>query len=175
LTLCALGLRAQSVKWSVPPEYESLEQVTEKLYKVTTVKGVGLVTRDGKVVIEPEEVDKITIFSEGLAVAMKAEKNKNYRLVGIVSEDGEFHKCSGVNYIGEYHRRAAENIILNLNSIIDGNIVLNLYAITNNSLATYIHILSQGTALTNFGTTHDMAKVPYFGSFANNCAIIYIA
>jgi hypothetical protein len=102
LTLCALGLRAQSVKWSVPPEYESLEQVTEKLYKVTTVKGVGLVTRDGKVVIEPEEVDKITIFSEGLAVAMKADKNKNYRLVGIVSEDGDLLVPPGEYYIGDY-------------------------------------------------------------------------
>jgi hypothetical protein len=102
LTLCALGLRAQSVKWSVPPEYESLEQVTEKLYKVTTVKGVGLVTRDGKVVIEPEEVDKITIFSEGLAVAMKADKSKNYRLVGIISEDGDLLVPPGEYYIGDY-------------------------------------------------------------------------
>lgn len=102
LTLCALGLQAQSVKWSVPPEYESLEQVTEKLYKVTTVKGVGLVTRDGKMVVEPEEVDKITIFSEGLAVAMKADKSKNYRLVGIVSEDGDLLVPPGEFYVGDY-------------------------------------------------------------------------
>lgn len=102
LMLCALGVRAQSVKWSVPPEYESIDQVSEKLYKVTTVKGVGVVTADGKMVVDPEEADKITDFSEGLAVALKVDKSKNYRLAGIISEDGEMLVPPGEFYVGDY-------------------------------------------------------------------------
>lgn len=102
LTVCALGLQAQTVKWSVLPKYDAIEQVTETIYKVTTVKGVGLVTGDGKVLIEPEEADKVTDFIEGYAVALKADKTKNYRLVGIVSENGELLVPPGEFYVGDY-------------------------------------------------------------------------
>lgn len=103
LMLCALGVRAQSVKWSVPPEYDAIEQVTEKLYKVTTVKGEGLVSADGKVIVDPESADKVSDFSEGFAIAMKADaKTKIYRLTGIISEDGEILVPPGEFYIGDY-------------------------------------------------------------------------
>ena len=103
LMLCALGVRAQSVKWSVPPEYDAIEQVSEKLYKVTTVKGEGLVSADGKVIVDPGSADKISDFSEGFAIAMKADaKTKIYRLTGIISEDGEMLVPPGEFYIGDY-------------------------------------------------------------------------
>ena len=102
LILCALCVWAQSVKWSVSPEYDAIEQVTEKLYKVTAVKGVGIVTADGKMVVDPEDADKITDFSEGFAVALKVDKNKNYRLVGIISDEGEMLVPPGEFYVGDY-------------------------------------------------------------------------
>lgn len=102
LALCALGMQAQGVRWSVLPQYDAIEQVTEVLYKVTTVKGVGLVSCDGKLVVDPEEADKITDFSEGYAIAMKADKSKNYRLSAIITEKGETLVPPGEYYVGDY-------------------------------------------------------------------------
>lgn len=102
LILCAQHLPAQSVKWSVPPKYDAVEQVTEKLYKVTSGKSVGIVSAEGKVVVDTDFADKITDFSEGLAVAMKVDKNKNYRLAGIIYEDGRTLVPPGEYYLGDY-------------------------------------------------------------------------
>lgn len=95
------GLRAQSVRWSVSPSYDDIQQVSEQLYRVTMAKGIGLVTADGKVVIDPGQADKITDFSDGIAIALKAEK-PYYRLVGIIFEDGNSLFPPGEYYVDNY-------------------------------------------------------------------------
>ena len=103
LSLCvAEVMKAQSIRWSVLPEYDEIQQVSEKLYRVTTVKGVGLVMANGSEVIAPGNADKISDFSEdGLAIVMKAE-NGNYRLAGIVSDRGNLLIPPGEFYLGDY-------------------------------------------------------------------------
>lgn len=75
---------AQTVTWSTPPTYKSLEEYTEGLYKMREKGKVGLVEISGKVVVSAN-YDSITPFFEHLALALEYDGGK-YSVKGIVNQ-----------------------------------------------------------------------------------------
>ena len=70
-------------------------------------------------------------------------------------------------YIRKNTGRATEDIVLKLNAFVDGNIVLDSDTIPNADIVTNIHILAEGTILSNNSPSLDMAEMPNFCSGAN--------
>ena len=77
-------------------------------------------------------------------------------------------------YIRENAGRATEDIVFKLNAFVDGNIVLDPDTIPNVDIVANIHILAQGTILTNDSPALDMAEMPNFRSGANLDAVIHV-
>ena len=96
LGLLVSSISAQSVKWAVRPEYSKLERLNEHLFKVVVNGREGIVNDEGKVVIKPE-MDKITSFSEGKALALTESPNGT-AISGIISEDGDIKYITDATY-----------------------------------------------------------------------------
>ena len=77
-------------------------------------------------------------------------------------------------YIRKNAGRATEYIVFKLNAFVDGNIVLDPDTIPNVDIVANIHILAQGTILTNDSPALDMAEMPNFRSGANLDAVIHV-
>ncbi|MBP3269532.1 MAG: WG repeat-containing protein [Bacteroidales bacterium] len=110
LTLCLLivpmMLPAQTVKWAGNPEYTSVERISDHLFKIEVKGRFGIIDFNGDVVLKPE-MDKITSFSEGKALALTNAAN-GFALSGIISEDGktnfiteETYYVSGFDFFSE--------------------------------------------------------------------------
>lgn len=118
LALCAPALWAQGVKWSVPPEFDSIEQISDKLYTGRNATGVGVFNAEGEMLVNPACASMVTPFTEGLAVVLKADNSTSfstiiagitggqsaarYRLYGILSLDGSIIVPPGEYYLGDY-------------------------------------------------------------------------
>ena len=96
LGLLAATISAQSVKWAVRPEYSTLERLNDHLFRVVVNGREGIVDDEGKVVIKPE-MDKITSFSEGKALALTNSPNGTV-LSGIIGEDGSINFITDATY-----------------------------------------------------------------------------
>ena len=77
-------------------------------------------------------------------------------------------------YIRENTGRTTEDIVFKFNAFVDGNIVLDPDTIPNADIVANIHILAQGTILTNNSPPLDMAEMPNFRSGANLDAVIHV-
>ena len=77
-------------------------------------------------------------------------------------------------YIRKNAGRATEDIVFKLNAFVDGNIVLDPDTIPNADIIANIHILSQGTILSDDSPALDMAEMPNFRSSANQDAVIHV-
>ena len=77
-------------------------------------------------------------------------------------------------YIRENAGRATEDIVFKLNAFVDGNIVLDPDTIPNVDIVANIHILAQGTILSDDSPPLDMAEMPNFRSGANLDAVIHV-
>lgn len=92
---------AQTVTWSAPPTYESLEEYSDGLYKIRKYGKVGLTDITGKILV-PVICDTITPFHEHLALALDYYKGK-YQVKGIIKEhNGEFVKINDYYYVDKY-------------------------------------------------------------------------
>src|SRR6185437_2283209 len=78
-----------------------------------------------------------------------------------------------VNYIGKYHRGPQEHIVLANYARIYRYIILHLNIIAQHHTRRYHYILSNIAIFAKGTIGHNVAKVPYFGSFANLAAGIY--
>lgn len=87
-----LATYAQTVTWSIPPTYPTLEEYGD-VYKVREHGKVGLVSRSGQLLIRPD-YDSITPFNEQLALALEIQNNK-YIVKAIISHPD--YKLSVVN------------------------------------------------------------------------------
>lgn len=74
---------SQTVIWSIPPIYESLEEY-DNLYKIREKGKVGLADISGKVLISAD-YDSITPFKDHLALALEYDGGK-YAVRGIINE-----------------------------------------------------------------------------------------
>ena len=77
-------------------------------------------------------------------------------------------------YIRKNAGRATEYIVFELNAFVDGNIVLDPDTIPNVDIVTNIHILAQGTILSDNSPPLDMAEMPNLRSGANLDAVIHV-
>ena len=77
-------------------------------------------------------------------------------------------------YIRKNTGRATEDIVFEFNAFVNGNIVLDPDTIPNVDIVTNIHILAQGTILTNNSPALDMAEMPNLRSGANLDAVIHV-
>ena len=77
-------------------------------------------------------------------------------------------------YIRENAGRATEDIVFELNALVDGNIVLDPDTIPDADIVANIHILAQGTILSDDSPTLDMAEMPNFRPGANLDAVIHV-
>ena len=82
---------AQVVAWQLPPtDYTQMTRFGHDLYQVKGANGkVGLIHSDGAVVV-PVEADKIGMFYEGTALVTVAESATQNRVLGILTEDGQY-------------------------------------------------------------------------------------
>ena len=69
-----LGLSAQTVTWSIPPTYLSLEEYGD-VYKIRKNGKVGLVDRSGHLLVRPE-YDSISLFNEQLALGLEIQSER---------------------------------------------------------------------------------------------------
>lgn len=83
---CSCGLHvtyAQTVTWSIPPTYSSLEEYGD-VYKIREHGKVGLASRSGQMLVRPD-YDSITPFNEQLALALEIQNSK-YIVKAIISQ-----------------------------------------------------------------------------------------
>lgn len=92
---------AQTVTWSTPPTYDSLEEYNGGLYKIRKHGKVGLADITGKILV-PVNYDTITPFHEHLALALDNNSGK-YQVKGIIKEQNrEFVKVVKDYYVDKY-------------------------------------------------------------------------
>lgn len=84
--LCAPLLRAQNTDWLVKPEFDAMEYYGPQMYKVTKSGKFGIVTADGRTLLEPK-YDFISPFYEGRSVVADNEGDK-LRVKGTLTTDG---------------------------------------------------------------------------------------
>ena len=77
-------------------------------------------------------------------------------------------------YIREYAGRTTEDIVFDLDPLVDGNIVLDADTIPDAGIVAHIHILAQGTVLSDDSPSLDMTEMPNFRSCADAYAIVDI-
>ena len=80
---CLFSIHAQTVTWSLPPTYQTLEEYGD-VYKVRENGKVGLVSKSGQLLVRPD-YDSITPFNEQLALALEMQNGK-YILKAIVNQ-----------------------------------------------------------------------------------------
>ena len=85
--LCALMLHAQDTDWLVKPEFDTMEYYGPQMYKVKKSGKFGIVTADGRTLLEPK-YDFISPFYEGRSVVADNEGGK-LRVKGTLTTDGE--------------------------------------------------------------------------------------
>ena len=100
LTVCALPLEAQTVRWAINPAYSSIEPMSETLMKVKEGRKSGIVSCSGEVLLMPV-ADSITSFVEGRALALRLEENQ-YCTQSIIKEDGEIINIDTPYYVKDY-------------------------------------------------------------------------
>jgi hypothetical protein len=89
LSLCAVSMAAQSVKWVVEPLYESIERVDDNLFKIKSGGKYYLFTCNGEKVTGDIPADWITPFVDGRALLLgnSGPSKEVYTLLGFVNKD----------------------------------------------------------------------------------------
>ena len=77
-------------------------------------------------------------------------------------------------YICKNAGRTTEDIVFKFNAFVDRNIVLDPDTIPNADIVANIHILTQGTILSDDSPPLDMAEMPNFRPGANLDAVIHV-
>ena len=75
------GMNAQTAKWAIAPQYSSITPYGEDMYKVKIGKQVGVVDKDGKIIVGVY-ADSITNMVEDCSLVLRFVDGKN-KLVSI--------------------------------------------------------------------------------------------
>lgn len=96
----SLAVSAQSAEWLVEPTYSEITFFGPDMYKVTKDGKVGIINSDGRVLV-PAEYDAINLFYEGRTVVVNrsTRNSKEWKVMGILSEDGQMKKVYGEYYL----------------------------------------------------------------------------
>ena len=79
------GMNAQTAKWAIAPQYSSITPYGEDMYKVKIGKQVGVVDKDGKIIVGVY-ADSITNMVEDCSLVLRFVDGKN-KLVSILHKD----------------------------------------------------------------------------------------
>ncbi len=101
LILVTSNVQAQTARWAIAPDYESIEKYSDNLYKVRIGDSFGVIDKNG-IEIVPVSIDSLTTFSEGVALALKYDEKGNCRLKGLVREEGRYITISEEWFIKEF-------------------------------------------------------------------------
>ena len=82
--------------------------------------------------------------------------------------------CPRCQNVGENTGGTTENIVFQFDAFIDADVVLNAHTVTDADVGTYVNVLPQRTVTADTGALLNVAKVPYFSTFAQLHAFIYI-
>ncbi len=96
----AVDVQAQTVRWTIKPDYDSVEMCADGLYKVKKGSKYGILNKDGAEVV-PVCMDVLTSFSEGFALALNNE-GAGYRLKGIIGDNGYYMPVYEEWYVKDY-------------------------------------------------------------------------
>lgn len=101
LTLGVATLKAETVRWMVQPNYESITHYSTDIFRCIGSKGgIHLIDWDGKELLPPNiNADAITMFSDGFAIVLQEKK-----ILGFLSEVAPHHfqHVNGDYYITKY-------------------------------------------------------------------------
>lgn len=96
---CLLSIHAQTVTWSQPPTYQTLEDYGD-VYKVRENGKVGIVSRAGRVLVRAD-YDSITPFNEQLALGLDIQNGK-YVVKSVINQpDYQLSAVAGHYYVQE--------------------------------------------------------------------------
>ena len=94
------GMNAQTAKWAIAPQYSSNTPYGEDMYKVKIGKQVGVVDKDGKIIVGVY-ADSITNMVEDCSLVLRFVDGKN-KLVSILHKDKTTSQISEDWYVGNY-------------------------------------------------------------------------
>lgn len=115
LTASLLSTLAQSVEWSVAPEYSEIKYFGPQMYKVTKDGKVGVIATDGTIILRPE-YDAINLFYEGRAVFVNRTSN-GWMIKGVLTDDGSVSYTKGEYYLLPDYMFYSEGLL----TVSDGN------------------------------------------------------
>lgn len=86
LAAIPLTASAKTANWSVPPQYNEMEQLVPGAYKVKRGIYTGVIDATGKEIL-PMTTDSITPFVSGQALVLAPAQDGAYRLMSILHDD----------------------------------------------------------------------------------------
>ena len=108
--LSALTGSAQTVKWLVPPEYDTICYYSENIFKCLKNNKIQLVDLSGTALL-PSEADSITDFTEGYALVLD-RKGVDFQIKGFLAEENhDFIEVSG-NCFATYYSHFSEGLLV---------------------------------------------------------------
>lgn len=90
---------AQTARWLLKPEYQSITPFGESYYKANTFSTMAIYDTNGKKIIE---ADSITYITNGYALALNYVNGK-FRLMSIIDKSGNTKNISEEYYVEEHH------------------------------------------------------------------------
>lgn len=99
LMLFAVLGYAQTVKWLVVPQYDSITHYSDNIFKCIDQNGrIQLLDWNGKSIGIPEDADAITDYSDGYAIVLQGD-----RILGILAETNrQYQRLDGDYYATKY-------------------------------------------------------------------------
>ncbi len=99
LMLFAVLGYAQTVKWLVVPQYDSITHYSDNIFKCIDQNGrIQLLDWNGKSLGIPEDADAITDYSDGYAIVLQGD-----RILGILTEaNRQYQRLDGDYYATKY-------------------------------------------------------------------------
>lgn len=91
---------AETARWVVQPIYDSVEQLSDDLYKVKRAGKTSVIDSEGRMVVA--SADSITPFSEGLALVMSSASEGRMRLDRILRADKSVATVADEAYVEAY-------------------------------------------------------------------------
>lgn len=103
-------IQAQVITWSVKPgSYSQIEPCWENMFLVHKGNNIGVITGDGRVVVEPTAT-RFTGFYGGLGLVLKTDGGQE-RILGILSTDGNYVKTEGIYFAIPYQEFFSEGLL----------------------------------------------------------------
>ena len=100
---------AQTIRWMLKPNYDSIGYYSKEIFNCSTNNKIQLIDYTGKTLL-PAEVDSITVFTEGIALALD-KKGADYQIKGFLLENNhDFLEVKG-NFFATFYSHFSEGLL----------------------------------------------------------------